>query len=325
MGKKKKNKQSERYFFNPESLDYESVGKSIGRTAKRIVSLLMFSFLVAVIYYAVYSIFFDTPSERIIKRENKILQTHLKEVEARYEQLDRVITDISKRDTNIYRIIFESEPVNISKVDLSASYDMITKKSMNELIYESKNKLISNVAGVKKQNRILDSMKYILSSRKEKIKYIPSIQPVKNPTLKAIGASIGRKINPFYKSLQTHTGLDFVVPVGTEVMATADGTVGGIWYSQSGDGNRIEINHGNGYETRYLYLDEILVKKKDKVIRGQVIGKVGNLGMTVPHLHYEVRRNGKISDPLNYFFMELTPEQYEQIMSISLNNGQSLD
>ncbi|MDR2563057.1 MAG: peptidoglycan DD-metalloendopeptidase family protein [Prevotellaceae bacterium] len=321
----KNRRKKERYFFNPESLDYESVGKSVTRTAKRALSILFFSFLVAVGYYAVYSIFFDTPAERAKKNENEILAKHLAEIEARYEQLDKVITDISKRDTNIYRVIFEANPPEVNKIDVSGLYKATANKSLGELISESKKKLTNNSAYSGKQKFLLDSLRSLMEKKNEELRFIPSIQPVKNPALKAAGASIGEKINPFYKSLRMHTGLDFAVPVGAEVMATADGTVNEIWYSQSGAGNRIVINHGNGYETRYLYLDEILVKKKAKVIRGQIIGKVGNLGMTVPHLHYEVRRDGKIADPLNYFFMELTPEQYEQITTISLNNGQSLD
>lgn len=322
---RKNSRKKEKYFFNPESLDYESVGKSMARTGKRVVSILFFSFLVAMGYYAVYSIFFDTPAERAKKNENEILDEYLAEVEARYEQLDKVITDISKRDTNIYRVIFEANPPEVNKIDVSGLYNATANKSLDQLISESKKKLTNNSDYIGKQKFLLDSLKSLLEKKSEELRFIPSIQPVKNQALKAVGASIGEKINPFYKSLRMHTGLDFAVPVGTEVMATADGTVSEIWYSQSGAGNRIVINHGNGYETRYLYLDEVLVKKGAKAVRGQLIGKVGNLGMTVPHLHYEVRRDGKIADPLNYFFMELTPEQYEQITTISLNNGQSLD
>lgn len=324
-----RNRKKDKYFFNPESLQFESVRQSIWQTIRRVSSVLVTSFLIAALYYAGYSLFFDTPMERAKKRENELLRVELDKINTRYDQLEKVIGDIMHRDTLIYQTIFEANPLNLNALSynapLTSYYEVVEKSNNNELILDSRQKLSFIQQSAKRQTILLDSLKVLTDKKKEELSHTPAILPVKNAEINSAGASVGQKINPFFKSLSMHTGMDFAVPVGAEVVATADGTVREIWYSLYGSGNRIVIDHGNSYETRYLYLNEIKVKKGANVTRGQVIGLVGNLGMTVPHLHYEVRKGGKIADPLNYFFLEITPQQYEQIMIISLNNGQSLD
>lgn len=321
------NRKKDKYFFNPESLQYESVRKTLFQTLKRYGTMVISTFLVAVVYYIGLSIFFDTPRERAMKRENEILEEELSKLDVKMDRLDQVVLDISKRDTNIYRAIFEANPLSASALNEANNLASLNRveKGNTKLILETKQKLVDVNTYFKEHGLLLDSLKVLFEEKKEELKYIPAIQPVDNPDLNAVGASVGEKINPFYKSTRIHSGIDFAVPVGANVYATADGDVRETWFSQFGSGNRIVIDHGNQYETRYLYLDEVYVRRGAKVKRGQIIGKVGNLGMTVPHLHYEVRKGGKIADPLNYFFLELNPKQYDQIMAISLNNGQSLD
>jgi murein DD-endopeptidase MepM/ murein hydrolase activator NlpD len=168
-------------------------------------------------------------------------------------------------------------------------------------------------------------LKKLVQSKQDEIKFIPAIVPIKKLHINAIGASVGDKINPIHKSLHVHKGIDFAAPVGSEVIATASGTVKDIISRKFSTGTEIIIDHGNDYETRYLYLNEALVKKGAAVNRGDVIGKVGNIGVTVPHLHYEVRVGGKIADPLNYFFIELSPKEAILFAKTSLSKGQSLD
>lgn len=316
-----------KYFYNPESLQFEGVRPSTWRTIKRILMILITSFLIAAAYYFVYSAFFDTPTERAKKRENKKLKEQLAVLNDRYIQLDKVINDISVRDSNIYRAVFEANPPVLVNEETSApDYSSLENYSDKQIVLNTNTRLSKITKQVEKEDKVMNNLTAILKKNTTQLQYIPAIQPVENKSFTAAGASVGMRINPYFKSLKLHTGMDFAVPIGTNVYATADGTVQEIWYSHKGAGNRIVINHGESlYETRYLYLNEIFVKKGQKVTRGDIIGKVGNLGMTMPHLHYEVRKDGKIADPLNYFFMELGPTEYERISEISMSNGQSLD
>ena len=314
-----------KYRFNPELLQFEGIRPSIKRTVKRTFTLLLTSFIIAATYYFAYSVFFDTPAERAKKRENVNLKNQLAVLNDRYVQLEKVINDISVRDTNIYRAVFEANPVP-KELNEDGYYDDLEHYSDTDLVRRTAMDIKPIIQKVRKENETMKNLLSAFEDNAEALKYIPSIQPVDNKSLNAAGASIGERINPYFKSLKLHTGMDFAVPVGTDVIATADGTVQEIRYSQRGSGNRIVINHGdNTYETRYLYLADIYVKRGQKVTRGEVLGKVGNPGMTVPHLHYEVRKDGKVADPLNFFFMELTPKEYERIVAISSASGQSLD
>jgi murein DD-endopeptidase MepM/ murein hydrolase activator NlpD len=285
--------------------------------------------MIAVIYYIVYSLFFDTYSEYSIKRENKILTEHLAEISDQYKKLNEVIMDISRRDTNIYSVIFETKSLDnmfvTAEQSSAAKHEFLRSKTIKELALLAENKMEILSDKIKSQSEIVDSLKKLVTLKQNEIGFIPSIVPIKNLHINAIGASVGDKINPIHKSLHVHKGIDFAVPVGSEVIATASGKVKDIISRKFSTGVEIIIDHGNNYETRYLYLNESLVKKGAQVNRGDVIGKVGNIGVTVPHLHYEVREGGKIADPLNYFFMELPPKNTILFAKTSLSKGQSLD
>jgi len=320
--------RKEKYFFNPASLRYESVRKSIRKTVIRVASFLILSFIVAAIYYSVYSVFFDTYSEYSINRENKILEENLLVLNEKFEQLNDVLTDISKRDTNIYSAIFESKPMDMSTVSSNQRFNRhedFYKMSNTELILLTENRLSTITKKTSNQSFLMDSLKAIVNAKQGELEYIPAIIPLTNFHFNSVGASIGEKIHPIYKSLHTHSGMDFAMPVGSEVIVTASGTVKDIISKPHSSGTEIRIDHGNNYETRYQYLGNANVKKGQKVTRGDILGLVGNIGITVPHLHYEVRKDGKIADPLNYFFMNLSPKESQLIAAISLDKGQSLD
>ncbi|MDR1169234.1 MAG: M23 family metallopeptidase [Prevotellaceae bacterium] len=288
----------------------------------------MSSFAIAVIYYLVYFSFFDTYSEHSIKRENKILTEHLVEINEQYKKLNEVILNISKRDTNIYSVIFETKPFDDILLPVersSARYELLHTKTIKELVLMAESKMAALSDRIHSQSEIVDSVKNLINLKQDEIRFIPSIIPIRNLHANAVGASVGEKINPIHKSLHVHKGIDFAVPVGSDVIATASGTVKDVIIKRFSTGIEIVVDHGNDYETRYLYLNEAMVKKGMQVNRGDIIGKVGNIGVTVPHLHYEVRIGGKIADPLNYFFMELLPKDAILFAKTSLNKGQSLD
>jgi hypothetical protein len=323
-----KSKKTNNFKFNPETLSYEGVGKSIWRTIKVSIVFLVSSFAIAVIYYSVYSLFFDTYSEHSMKRENRILAEHLIEIGEQYKKLDEVIIDISKRDTNIYSVIFETKPLEelfTVEEQSSAKHEFLYTKTIKELVLLARDKTEVLTDKVRIQSENANHFKNLINIKQNEIEFVPAIVPIKNLHLNAVGASIGDKINPIHKSLHIHKGIDFAVPVGSEVIATAAGTVTSIISRKFSAGTEIIISHKNDYETRYLYLNEAMVRKGMQVNRGDVIGRVGNVGMTVPHLHYEVRVGGKIADPLNYFFMELSPKESILFAKTSLSKGQSLD
>jgi murein DD-endopeptidase MepM/ murein hydrolase activator NlpD len=321
-------KPPKKFRYNPDTLKFEDVGKSIQRTFRRVIFFLLFTFIIAIIYYSIYSLFFDTYSEYSIKRENEILAEHLVEINERYRKLNEVIMDISKRDTNIYSVIFETKPLDnilVQTEQSSARYELLQSKTIKELVLmaESKMNMLSDRIHI--QSTLIDSFKILFKTKQNELQFIPSIVPIDNLQVNAVGASVGDKINPLHKSLQIHKGMDFVVPVGSEVRATASGRIKEIISKKFSTGTEIIIDHQNDYETRYLYLDESFVKKDDPVKRGDIIGRVGNIGMTAPHLHYEVRVGGKIADPLNYFFMDLSPKETLLFVKASLSKGQALD
>jgi murein DD-endopeptidase MepM/ murein hydrolase activator NlpD len=236
--------------------------------------------------------------------------------------------DISKRDTNIYSVIFETKPpddIFAETEQSSVKYESLQTKTIKELVLIAENRVEILAGKSRIQSAIIDSFKNTVNSKQDELRHIPAIVPIKNLHINAVGASVGEKINPIHKSLQIHKGIDFAVPVNSEVIATASGTVKDVISKKFTTGVEIIIDHQNDYETRYLYLNESLVKKGTPVERGDIIGRVGNIGVTVPHLHYEVRVGGKIADPLNYFFMELSPKETLSFVKASLDKGQSLD
>ncbi|MDR2423943.1 MAG: M23 family metallopeptidase [Prevotellaceae bacterium] len=324
MDKKKKIK----FRYNPNTLRYESVkGKTVLQKAKRFISFLLFTLVISVIYYFVYSIFFDTLPEYSIKRENAIFAEHLDSLKSRYHKLSEVIDDISRRDTGIYNVIFESKPADVFADANSSSKELeiLNRKTNNELIALTNRQLDELTATINKYSPIFDSMKNLIAAKKSGIDAIPSIVPVAGLNINSVGASVGNKMHPIYKQLNVHTGIDFAVSAGSEVIATASGKVKSVVTKQFSTGTEIIIDHENGYETRYLYLKKATVSKNERVKCGEVIGTVGNIGITIPHLHYEVRIDGKIADPLNYFFRDLSPKQLILFATISSDKGQSLD
>lgn len=283
----------------------------------------------AVVYYAVFSFLFDTPAEYELRHSSDLLESEYSLLEGRLDSLERVVRNVEDRDRNIFAIMFESEPY-----DFSGEYDEKRLELHERLLCTPTRKLRKELVGridgfEKNLKQVKDSYSAITSHLIElgdKIDRIPSIQPVTNTHLSRLTASYGMLMHPFYRTLQSHQGVDYSVPEGTHVFATADGTVKTVTKSSSTSGITLVIDHGNGYATSYAHLLSAKVKENDRVRRGDIIALSGNTGLSLaPHLHYEVRKDGIRVDPIHYFFMELTPDEYEQIIRISLSGMQSLD
>ena len=284
---------------------------------------------IAVIAYLVLSVFFDTPIEYEIKKSTRLLEEEYAKRNERYDTLNSVLANIIERDKSIYKIIFESEPYSEQEdtherqIALNERLLTMTNKDMGDEFMERNSQLYQRICA---QQGRMESMQKFFAENRDLINTIPSIQPVVNHDLTLLTASFGQRIHPFYKSMSEHNGVDYSVPSGTAVFATADGEVTQIETRGQSHGLSVIIKHGAGYSTFYGHLDRIMVSIRGKVKRGEIIGFSGNTGLSyAPHLHYEVRHNGHPVDPLGYFFMELDLSQMERIRSIARTGMQSLD
>lgn len=317
------------YKFNHESLSYVKVKKNWLKVAMRFFSYFLASIVLAIIYYFIFSPIYHNPQERKLIKQYNTLQEHYDSLRVRYDLVENVIAGIQDRDTSIYRSVFYSNPISpygVNDLHFEHRLDELNSYDNIELI-KSTEKQLSKLEDVSNSNRQkFEEIRKILTDSTTLATSIPAIQPVENKQLTRAGASVGRKIHPFYKLLRMHEGIDFTVPIGTEVYATGDGVVALVETTPRGDGTRIIINHGFGFTTKYAHLSKVLVQKGSKVKRGQIIALSGDSGTSIwPHLHYEVRKNGKAHNPVNYFFGELSPLELEAIISLTSNTGQSLD
>ena len=271
----------------------------------------------------------DMPAEYKLRHSTDALRREYKEISERYDSLSHIIDNIVKRDENVFRKLFESNPYDLS-ADLEneriSLHEQLMQMDNTELISLLDSRIqITN----KKEDMMLKSsqqMKQNISTEYLSIDCVPAIQPVNNRQLTLLAAGKKPLINPFHRTMREHHGVDYLVPEGTAVFATADGVVKSLSEKNSSHGKAITIDHGNGYETSYSHLLDIRVRKGQKVKRGDIIALSGNSGLSfAPHLHYEVRYRDTRVDPVHYFFLELSPEEYQRIIRIALSSMQSFD
>lgn len=285
---------------------------------------------IAVLYYIAFSFFFDTPNEYALKASTRKLEHEYKDISERYDSLERVFQNVVERDKNVFRILFESEPYDFDKdADETrwAEYEKLLGKSQKELSRILSQRTVKLENNFDKLFSSYGTLRDKLVEMGTETDNIPSIQPVINSDLTLLTASYGMRMHPFYRTLSSHQGVDYTVPEGSPVFATADGTVKDIITRQSSSGRTLIIDHGNGYETRYNHLSGTgTLSKRQKVRRGDIIARSGNTGLSLaPHLHYEVWHNGIRVNPIHYFFMELSPADYQRMLRIAESGMQSFD
>ena len=283
----------------------------------------------AVLYYFTFSWLFDTPAEHELRHSTDRLQQEYETLLAEYDSLATVVENVVERDKNIFAIMFDSEPYNFDseynnkRVDLRIALDAKSSSEMSDMLERSVATLEKKIESLEKSYTDLDSSLQQLGSKRNNV---PSIQPVTNHDLTLLTAAYGTLMHPFYRTLQHHQGVDYAIPEGTRVFATADGIVKEIKGKTSTSGITVVIDHRNGYTTSYSHLQSVKVKRGKRVQRGDIIALSGNSGLSLaPHLHYEVRYNGVRVDPIHYFFMELTPDEYQRIIRIAQSGMQSFD
>ncbi len=280
----------------------------------------------AVIYYLVFSFFFDTPVEYGMKQSIRQLETEYDRLAARYDSLQRVLNNVSERDRNLFRTLYDADPyesdVQSQRLQRYDSLIHLPTLKLAEAFYDRLDRFEERVR-VERQD--LDLLGKRVETRGLLMNDIPSIQPVINNEMTRIATSFGPKIHPFYRGMAQHNGVDYAVAEGTRVFATADGTVFRS-RTESGSGLTVVLTHDGGYETLYSHLDRSLVREGTRVRRGDIIGLTGNTGLSLaPHLHYEVRLEGKPVDPVHYFFRELDPQGYDRIRRLAGIGMQAFD
>ncbi|WP_296004735.1 M23 family metallopeptidase [uncultured Alistipes sp.] len=284
---------------------------------------------VAMLYYMGFSIFFDTPVEYSLKHSTDGLRREYDVLTQRYDSLASVLDNLSARDRNVFRILFESDPYDSDAAPdrkQATTYESLIGRTPRELKYELRDRTDRFEERLAALNATYHGMQAQVDSIGRLCNNIPAVQPVINKRLTLLTASYGMRIHPFYKTLQSHQGVDYTVPEGSRVFATADGVVRDVALRNSTSGQTVVIDHGNGYETSYSHLSKIDVRKGQQVKRGDIIARSGDTGLSLaPHLHYEVRFNGMRVDPVHYFFMELTPSEYQRLMQIAQSGMQSFD
>ncbi len=319
-----------KYIFNEEKQTYEPVKTSHAKRVFHLSVFLLSSVAVATLIFVLSFTLFTSPKEKILERELANYKLQFKIMNDRLDNMQKLLDELADKDDNIYRVIFEADPIpgEVRKAGIGGAdrYSKLKGYDNSELLIKTAKKLDKIASEIYVQLKSYDEV-YKLAKEKEKmLRSIPGIQPVKISDLKRISSYYGYRIDPIYKVRKFHSGIDFSAPEGAPVFATADGVVKRIRHSRRGYGNTVLIDHGYGYETFYAHLSKILVRRGQKVKRGQKIGLVGNTGKsTAPHVHYEIWKNNRKVNPIYYFYNDLSPEEFDEMLTLSKIPNQSLD
>lgn len=319
-----------RYYFNTKSLSYEKVRLRPADIIKQSLWYLATGLVFAAVTMIIAYNTFESPKEKQLTRELDQLKLQYDLLDNRIEQAMLVLDDIQKRDDNIYRVIFEAEPIptGVRRAGYGGTdrYNQLQGYDNSELMVRTSQKLDFLSKQIVVQSKSFDEILKLVQNKATMLAAIPAIQPISTKDLKQLASGFGWRTDPIYKMPKFHAGMDFAAPIGTEIYATGDGTVMRADAQAAGYGNHIRIDHGYGYMTLYGHLSRVKVRPGQKVKRGEVIGYVGNTGKsTGPHLHYEVVKNGENQNPINFYFNDLTPDEYEAMLKISANSNQSFD
>jgi murein DD-endopeptidase MepM/ murein hydrolase activator NlpD len=319
-----------KYFYNTHSLRYEKLTVPLRVKLLRVFGFIAASIVTAAIIVWIGFKYIGSPNERILRAQIDDYKNNYSLINQSIQQLQQKIVELEKRDNQVYRAIFEANPIPDSAraKQMEKSEELLLVRSMNdnELISSIVNKLNNLHARANFQNKSFEEIDAMIHDKAKLLAAIPAIQPVSNKELNRIASGFGSRIDPVYKVSKFHAGLDFAAPVGTPIYATADGRVKSASRDEGGFGNHVIINHGYGYETLYGHMVKIKARAGQSVKRGEIIGWVGNTGKsTGPHCHYEVHKNSNPVDPVYFFYNDLSPEQFDRLVKLAAVSNQSFD
>jgi len=319
-----------KYKFNPESLSFDRVRLGARALLFRFLAYFIGSVIIALVYWVVFASFFDSPKEKALKREVEQLTIQYDLIHREMANIENVLDGLQKTDDNLYRTIFEAEPIPVTLrsggVGGVNRYESLEGYTNSKLVIETARRLDKISKQVYVQSKSFDDLIGLAARKEEMLRSIPAILPISNKDLTRTASGFGRRIHPIYKIIKFHYGMDFTAPAGTDVYATGNGQIVAVVASQRGFGKHIIVDHGFGYISVYAHLSNFNVRLGQKVQRGDIIGFVGNTGQSLAnHLHYEIKLNGVNVDPVNYYFEDLTAAEYEKMIEIASKTGQSFD
>jgi murein DD-endopeptidase MepM/ murein hydrolase activator NlpD len=311
------------YKYNPKTLQYEQIEMNLKQFLLKILKYGSVGTVISAIVIAVAFPFIKDYSTRKAQQKINLLQHNFTAVNSEMDTIISVLKGIQKTDNNLYRVLFSAEPFNKKMLSRNA---MPKTQNHNEYVFAIQDKLSSITRSLVSQSQSFDELIDLAANKEKMIESVPSIIPISDKNLTRLSSGYGYRIDPVYHVRKMHAGIDFTAPTGSPIHCSGDGVVEKIGYNTGGYGNEIVVNHGFGYKSHYAHLNNFNTAVGRKVKRGETIGFVGNTGKsTAPHLHYEIIKNGNKIDPINFFFNDITPEQYQLMIEKSLNSGSSLD
>ena len=321
-----------KYYYDSETLSYRKIekkkGRKLGIFMLSLVGMVLSGFLLLLVYLNLPYV--ETPKEKTLKRELAFMSLQYDILNKKMAQAERVLAEVADRDNNLYRVYFEANP--IPDEQRKAGFGGINRYSdlegfdNSKLIVASNKRLDILTKQIVVQSKSLDDIAVLAEEKEKLLEAIPAIQPVNNEDLTRMASGFGYRTDPFTKASKFHFGMDFTAPRGTPVYASGDGRVTRADNTASGYGNHIRIDHGYGYESLYAHLYKYNVRSGQKVKRGDLIGFVGSTGRSeAPHLHYEIFKDGERINPINFYYGNLSPEEFARILRLSQQENQSLD
>ncbi len=319
-----------KYYYNTHTLRYEKL-----ETPLRVKLLRVFGFVAAAFVTAALISFFafrfvGSPNEKILRNENEKLKDRYRSLNKEVRSIQQQMEELEKRDNEVYRSIFEAKPIPDSarakEFEKQQQIAIVEGMGDGELITSIKSSLDNLTNRIVTQKESYEEVNRLMANKEQLLASTPAIQPVSNKDLERVASGFGYRMDPIYKTIKLHAGLDFASPHGAPIYATADGVIGIAGNTGNGFGNHVLINHGYGYQTLYGHMYKVKVRSGQRVKRGEIIGWVGSTGKsTGPHLHYEVHKNGQKIDPIYFFYNDLTPEQFDRMLKKAAAANQSLD
>lgn len=321
-------KKNTKYRFNEETLNFEPMGTSSSERIRTVIVHCLIGLVLGMVAFILYANLFESPDARRLQEANDRLAMQYELLLRQTKDIEEVLSDLEERDDNMYRAILQAEPIENRAGNFNENrYANLLGINHSNLVVNTTREIDELSRRTYLQSKSYDELIDLIRDNEDRLRHIPAIQPVMNKNMRRESSGYGRRIDPIYKVPKFHAGLDFSVPLGTDVYVTADGVISYTGYQRGGYGHVIKVDHGYDYQTVYAHLKNTnKVRKGQKVKRGDVIAESGNTGKsTAPHLHYEVRLRGKPDNPVYYFFKDLSPEEYDDMLMFLSNSGPPMD
>ncbi len=319
-----------KYYYDTETCKYERIRVSKWDIFLNALGIFTLALVLAVVIYFVTMTYFESPQVSLLKKENKELQMYYEDMHKDLDNMNDMLSALQERDDNIYRVIFEADPIP-SSIRQAGVGGTDRYRALREESLEREDLVINTYEQIDKlkkqmyiQTKSYDDILQMAKNKSDMLASIPSIQPIPNKDLKRLASGYGMRMHPILKVRRMHAGCDFSAPQGTPIYATGDGKIIRARFFKS-SGNMITIDHGYGYTTKYLHMSKFNVKEGQEVKRGDIIGYVGNTGLSkAPHCHYEVWKDGRHINPVNYFYNDVSEEEWDELLELASRENESL-